>query len=243
MAISNTDIIWERLLLGINNAYGAAALMGNLFAESSLNPLCKTGGDKTQTGQQYASMVNEGVISGDAFAHDGVAFGLAQWRYWSRKEQLYLYAREKGRGIDDIDIQLDFLLREIQTYKTVWNTITKTDSIRVASDMILERYEKPANVSEAVKKKRAAYGQGYFDQYMKVKPVETTNGTMVVTTHDNVNLREGNGTNYPAVGRCSKAGTAYPYVATSADNWHAIVVVVKNKKRVVWVSGDYAKIQ
>ena len=37
--MKNEEIIWTYLNERLNNPYGTAALMGNLFAESSLNPI------------------------------------------------------------------------------------------------------------------------------------------------------------------------------------------------------------
>ena len=37
--------------------------------------------------------------------------------------------------------------------------------IKEASDIVLIKYEKPANQSDAVKAKRASYGQKYYDQF------------------------------------------------------------------------------
>lgn len=241
MALTNEDITWERLMLDIGNPYGVAGLMGNLFAESTINPVCKTGGDKSVTGKEYALMVQEGVIDPETFVHDGVAFGIAQWRYWSRKEALFLYCRENNKDISDLDAQIDYLLKEIRTYKTVWDTLLKAKTVKEASDIVLERYEKPANVGDSAKKKRAEFGQQYYDRYLTwYEP--TPIPSKVRTTTNNVNLREGNSKSYAKVGVCNKAGTEYPYVATADNGWHAIVTKVNNKKRVVWISGDYTEL-
>ena len=42
--MSDDKRIWNLLMEAIGNPYGVAGLMGNLMAESSMNPLCKTGG-------------------------------------------------------------------------------------------------------------------------------------------------------------------------------------------------------
>lgn len=41
----------------------------------------------------------------------------------------------------------------------------KAGSVRAASDAVLTGYEKPADQSETVKKKRAEYGEGYYKKY------------------------------------------------------------------------------
>ena len=43
----DAKVIWNYLIDRINNPYGVAAVMGNLMAESSLNPANATGKNKT----------------------------------------------------------------------------------------------------------------------------------------------------------------------------------------------------
>ena len=46
-----------------------------------------------------------------------------------------------------------------------WDALKKAGSVRAASDTVLTGYEKPADQSETVKKKRAEYGEGYYKKY------------------------------------------------------------------------------
>lgn len=237
----NEKPIWQTLMKAINNPFGVAGLMGNLFAESSLNPYCKTGGDKNLSGEEYSAMVDSGKISNEKFIYDGIAFGLVQWRYWSRKEQLYLYAVAKGSSIGNIELQLNFMLNELKTYKTVWNTLLNAKSVKEASDIVMERYEKPGNITEKAKEKRAEFGKRYFDQFAYAdKP--SAKRTYVETKADRVIIRIGNGKNYGTLARIEKKGTKYPYVAKSDNNWYAIEYPAEKAKHVGWISGEYAEI-
>lgn len=246
--MTDEENIWKTLNAKINNPYGTAALMGNLFAESSLNPLCKTGGDKSLAGWQYAQMVDDGTIDIHQFSHDGIAFGLAQWRYWSRKEQMYITWKDlhdagitKNVSIGNLDLQLMFLLNELPSYKTVWNTLQNATSIREASDIVLERYEKPAGTSEKVKKKRAEFGQTYYDRYA-LADIPTPEFFWVRTTENRVNVRRGNGKQYAVLTQIEKKGTTYPLVATSDNNWYAIDILISRAKFVGWISGEFAEV-
>ena len=109
--------IWDLLLKDIGNEYGVAGLMGNLMAESNLNPLCMTGGEskKWSGGQAYADAVNKGDYSKNYFSRDNIAFGLAQWLYWSRKEALYDYTALKDIG--SVEAQIGFLLKAGQCHQ------------------------------------------------------------------------------------------------------------------------------
>ena len=98
----NEKVIWDFLIQKTNNPYGTAAIMGNLMAESSLNPLCTNG---VKDGQQYAIDADHDLID---FAHDGKAFGLVQWCSWSRKQALLDYAKHKGYSVGGIVTQLEY---------------------------------------------------------------------------------------------------------------------------------------
>ena len=65
-------------------------------------------------------------------------------------------------------MQVDFFIKELkESYPKVWAVLTTTKSVREASDAVLLNYERPADQSEAVRVKRAGYGQTYYDKYAK----------------------------------------------------------------------------
>ena len=164
----NERIIWDTLLDYIGNPYGVAGLLGNLYAESKLNPKNLQSACKKKLGhtdESYTSAVDSGKYSAYAFAHDSAGYGLAQWTYWSRKVKLIQFAKASGTSIGDLSMQLKFLWAELQTYGDLSRTLCSATSVRQASDAVLIQYEKPADQSEAVKAKRASYGQGYYDKY------------------------------------------------------------------------------
>lgn len=85
--------------------------------------------------------------------------------YWSRKQALLNHAKQAGVSIADLNMQLGFLWEELQGYAAVMDALKKAGSVRAASDAVLTGYEKPADQSETVKKKRAEYGEGYYKKY------------------------------------------------------------------------------
>ena len=156
------------------NDYGVAGLMGNLYAESGLrasnlqNTYEKSLG---MTDAEYTAAVDAGVYTN--FIHDKAGYGLAQWTYWSLKEQMYKYFQEKGKSIGDLQTQMEFLAHQLSTgYKAVWNALANATSVREASDVMLLKFERPADQSEAVQEKRAAYGQKYYDSYHSEEVIE-----------------------------------------------------------------------
>lgn len=159
--------IWEYLKAqGMTDA-GAAGLMGNLYAESSLRPNNLQNSYEGKLGMadaEYTEMVDHGTYTN--FGNDRVGYGLAQWTYPSRKVALLAYAKAAGKSVGDLEMQLGFLMTELSTsYKAVLNVLKTTTSVRAASDAVLLQFERPADQSEAVKVKRAGYGQKYFDKY------------------------------------------------------------------------------
>ena len=167
----NEQIIWNFLNEKLGNPYGTAGLMGNLFAESSLNPILANNIKKHgMTNQEYTDIVDSSV--NDNFITDGIAYGLAQWCFHTRKRDLLYKARNDKKSIGDLTMQLEYLWLELQKYKTVINTLYSAKTVREASDIVLLKYEKPATTTEAVRVKRAGFGQKYFDMFNK--PSSTT---------------------------------------------------------------------
>lgn len=162
----NAKIIWDFLKGKGLNDYAVAGLMGNLKAESSLNPRNLQNSHEKKLGltdDDYTVAVDNGTY--DNFVKDKAGYGLAQWTYWSRKQNLLNYARDKGASIGDLTMQLEFLWKELRGYKSVMKTLNGATSILEASNAVLKGYEKPANQGESVQKKRASYGQTYYDKY------------------------------------------------------------------------------
>ena len=164
----NERKIWAALIaLTGGNACGAAGLMGNLYAESALNPknLQQSFEKKLgMTDDSYTKAVDSGAYAN--FVRDGAGYGLAQWTYWSRKEALMGWARNAKASIGDLVMQLDFLSWEFRTnYSGVLDALRSAKSVQAASDAVLLHYERPKDQSEKVRAKRAGYGQRYYDTY------------------------------------------------------------------------------
>ncbi len=167
IGVNNEEKIWNYLKAKGLNDYGIAGCMGNLYAESALRPnnLQNTYEKKLgYTDDGYVSAVDSGKYAN--FVRDSAGFGLAQWTYWSRKQALLNFAKSKGKSIGDLEMQLDFLWEELsEGYKTVLNTLKTATSVLEASNDMLFKFERPANQGESVQKKRAEYGQKYYDKY------------------------------------------------------------------------------
>lgn len=165
--VSNADeIIWNTLKGKGLNDFAIAGIMGNLFAESALNPKNLQGVYEKSLGytdESYTAAVDNGTYTN--FVRDSAGYGLAQWTYWSRKQNLLDYAKRVGKSIGDLHMQIEFLWIELQNYKSVMNVLKSAKSIKEASDIVLTEFERPANMSDSVKEQRASFGKKYYDKY------------------------------------------------------------------------------
>lgn len=177
--------IYDYLYVKIGNHFGVSGLMGNLFAESGLrsNNLQNTYEKKLgYTDSSYTEAVDVGKYAN--FVKDQAGYGLAQWTFWSRKQNLLKFAQSAKKSIGDWKMQCDFLMKELsESYPAVLKALKAATSVRAASDEVLLKFERPANQDESVKKKRAEYGQKYYDKYAKSASITanpSTGATQVV---------------------------------------------------------------
>lgn len=148
---------------------GIFGLFGNLYAESGMKPGNLQNSSEKKLGltdEAYTAAVDSGNYKN--FVHDSAGYGLAQWTYWSRKEAMLAFHQAKGASIGDALTQAEFLYKELsEGDKSVLSVLKAAASIREASDAVLLQFERPADQSEAVRKKRAGFGQEYEALYQK----------------------------------------------------------------------------
>lgn len=192
--------IWDLLLASINNEYGVAGLMGNLFAESGLYPLRIQRSDSTSPiNTYYNSLVNNGTISKEEFAvypdgynslgwyystasggvksvyvpgygTYGKGWGLAQWTTADRKRNMY---DRCFPDIGNLERQVSFLIWELQShYSGTWNILLSATSIAEASDYVLTHFEQPPEETwESEKVKRRRYSEKIYEANTGRPPV------------------------------------------------------------------------
>lgn len=129
--------VWDYLR---NNGYTeiqTAAIIGNLYQESGLNP--------------------------SRIESNGEGIGLVQWSF-GRKEQLKKYASSKGKDWTDLDCQLEFLIKELnssQFYTSHKNIFNNPYSINEATEAFCWGFERPnsdyANIANRKDKAWASY--------------------------------------------------------------------------------------
>ena len=156
--------------------YGVCGLLANIDCESGSNP--KNLEDIYEhklgfTNESYTKAVDNGSYSG--FVNDCAGYGLAQWTWWTRKQNLLNFAKSKQCSIGDLEMQLDFLKKELQdSYPAIWDILMNSKSIFETSNVVLLKFECPADQSVKVQNYRASVAQKYYDKYKNL-PSEKDN--------------------------------------------------------------------
>lgn len=165
--MTNEQLIWNYFKSHGLNDFGTAGLMGNLYVESGLNPKNLQQTYERELGysdDSYTDAVDHGIYMN--FVKDSAGYGIAQWTFWSRKQALLSFAKSREKSIGDLNMQLDFLMKELREgYIGVLNTLCNATSVLEASNEVLFRFERPANQDESVQAKRCAFGQRYYDLF------------------------------------------------------------------------------
>ena len=178
---SNEEKIWNFLKEKGLNDFGAAALMGNLYAESGLNPRNLQNTYERKLGlndDEYTAAVDSGRYKN--FIRDCAGYGIAQWTHWSRKEALLDHVTTCGASIGDLEAQLKYLYHELcRSFASVLKTLKTASSVREASDVVLLKFERPADQSETAKQRRASYGQKYYEMFAAKKTQGLAESTTV----------------------------------------------------------------
>ena len=157
--------IWDSLVRIIGGEYGAAGVMGNLFCESRLvstnledqyEPLLG------YSNESYTAAVDSGAYTN--FIDDAAGYGLAQWTYSTRKAGLLHAAQAQGKSIGDLDIQLDYLGHELNSYGMI-SRLSTMGSVEEASDYILYNFERPLT-PDALRDTRRGISNYFYNKYV-----------------------------------------------------------------------------
>ena len=122
---------------------GIAGILGNMKAESGLNPKNIQDSYESAYGSdsEYTSKVDSGSYAN--FANDAAGYGLVQFTNSSYKKQLLEAAKAAGKSVSDTGVQLGVFvqqLKEVGIYDQLKNATSASD----AADLMLTQYERPA---------------------------------------------------------------------------------------------------
>ena len=158
--------VWDYLMELTGNPIGAAGIMGNLFYESHLaaDNLETMGREKPEfdEGEDYTSATDKGIYKG--FITDGFGYGLAQWTFGARKRRLMEIAKEQGKSIANLDVQLQLIGEELEKYNMLYR-ISNADSLTFVAEYVLENYENPQDKGNKEVMRRAKKARYFYDKY------------------------------------------------------------------------------
>lgn len=232
---------------GLTDA-GVSGLLGNIKAESGIRSNNLQNGFETKLGltdKQYTNMVNNGTYSKTQFVNDSAGFGLCQWSFWSRKLGLYEFAESINHKIDSTEMQLKYLMQELNTrYKSVLQVLKTNNDIRVCSNTVLTHFEKPQDQSDKVKDKRYEYSKEIFDTYSNSSTDSTGSNTEFVcpcrvrVEINNLNIRSEASKNSIVVGKCPVGVFTITEVK---EGYGSKIGWGRLKSGIGWISLDYVK--
>ena len=165
--------IWDFLKAKGLNDYAVAGVMGNLKAESNLRPNNLQNSFEKKLGYtdiSYTQVVDSGRYT--KFATDGAGYGLAQWTYHTRKAALLEFAKSRKTSIANLEMQLEFLWKEMQNYTGMMNVLRDAHDVLTASNVFLFSFERPADQGESVQAKRAGFGKEFYAKFVNHKSNE-----------------------------------------------------------------------
>lgn len=186
--------VWDNLMTYISNEIGVAALMGNLYAESYIIPYRCQGDFDSVTNflpsRNYTKNVDDGTVNEYEFVEHGLyesqdGYGLAQWTYYTRKQDLYnMWKNGNYDSIGNLDLALTYLKSELEThgYNDTLTVLQNATDIRTASNHVLFYFENPELQGPSVQDTRYNYSQDIYDIYSGSAPIERKSLTITPTS-------------------------------------------------------------
>lgn len=153
----------------------AAGIMGNLQAESGINPR-RVQSTPTPSGDS------------DVMALDGTTgYGIAQWTSLGRQQGLHAAAVTAGKTDGDLGVQLNYLWTELEgAYKReVLDPIKATQDVQEVTSIFMLKFERPKDQSAQAQQERGDFSRAWLAKY--------GSGTAVAGSSDTVSCGGGEG--------------------------------------------------
>ena len=135
--------VWWAFINAGFSKEAAAGAMGNFMQESGFKSNNLQDSYNTKWGisdEEYTNQIN----SGSRNFIDGAGYGLAQWTFSTRKQGLINLAHSKGVGIDNEDMQIEYLFMEINAKGCPgWRSATSPESACIAFELEFEQAGTP----------------------------------------------------------------------------------------------------
>ncbi len=203
--------VWWALLDAGYSKIATAGAMGNFANESGFRSNnMQNSYEGTYNDQTYTEAVNNGSYKN--FKTDSIGYGLAQWTDTTRKTGLYDYAQKKGVGIDDENMQIEFLLAEmseqsggadgcaVAQFGSGRNAFMQASTPQEAAYLFFKYFERPGNASSPARERSA------LEIYNKYKDLEKP--TYGIATMEGWSTK---GVSCPRYKQSDSRWASYPY--------------------------------
>ena len=130
------------------SSVGAAAIVGNLIAESGVNPK-RSEGSKLPKNEPTPNL----------------GYGIAQWTFPSRQKNLMTFAKRKNLPVSNLSVQVEFMLKELNSLKGLNRRLkTGQETIAQLTTEFCNEYEKPGIPHL---EKRIKFARDVYKKYSK----------------------------------------------------------------------------
>ena len=211
---------------------GCAGLLANLRCESAYKSTNLQNSFEKKFGMDdltYTAAVDNNAWD---FINDHAGYGLAQWTYYSRKQNLLNFAKAKNVSIGDLNMQIEFCKQELDGYKLT-DKLKNITSVKEASDLVMKVYEKPSDQSEAALKRRSDIAEEIYATYHK-QPIPETHLYRVRLSWTDVNSQVGA---YKVYDNVVKACNEHPGYSIYDENGNRLYTRAKDelyRVRLTW---------
>lgn len=152
----NYQTIFDFLISNGFTPAGALGVLGNFECESNCESI-RVQGDFTENrvlSKYYTQKVDNGEYWRTEFINDQKGYGLAQWTFNSRKAGLFDLASANNVSIGDINLQLCYLMKELQApeYESLLYILRNNTDVYQCTAKFCGLYERPAlnNINDRI---------------------------------------------------------------------------------------------
>ena len=154
------------------NICAVFGILGNIKAESNCrgNNLQNSYEKKLGfTDETYTTAIDNGSYTLEQFKNDHAGYGLCQWTFWSRKENLYNHWKKyyPSSSISSVEMQVAFLYKEISN--ALGQKLLNSQTVEEAARIFMLDFEKPANQSEENIQRRCQIARDLYMDYLSAK--------------------------------------------------------------------------
>lgn len=182
---------------------GAAGMVGNLKAESNVDP------NNDQP--------------------DGPGMGIAQWTYSQRWQGLLSWAQKNNKDPRDLETQLQWCVIELKSehYRDVWKVLTTTNDVRTASNKVLFDFESPADQGPAVQQTRYSLSNDVVQNQDPNARIKTDGGVVGANGASGGGVTTSSGESYSSPEQdglsarelAEESGWSYSFLKTQPELW------------------------